>query len=215
LKIGVQLGEVLVSHLGLSWREATRAALEVLERVRMPQPQRCLEQYPHELSGGMRQRVMIGMSILCEPRLVIADEPTSALDVTIQAQIMELLRTLRREAGMSLVLISHDVGVVAALAERVLVMYAGRVIESGRAQDLLQRARHPYTALLLECVPSLKSVRPHRMPCLPGQPPAPGVGEPGCAFAPRCPRATELCRAERPALADLPESAQVACHHPL
>ena len=145
LRIGVQLAEVLVEHRGSSWREAQRAALHALERVRVPEPARRLRQYPHELSGGMRQRVMIAASLMCEPALLIADEPTTALDVTVQAQIMDLLRALRLESGMSIALISHDLGVVAGLAERIVVMYAGRVVESARAADLLRSARHPYT----------------------------------------------------------------------
>jgi oligopeptide transport system ATP-binding protein len=215
LKIGVQLAEVLVSHRGVSWRDAMRAARFILERVRVSEPQRRLQQYPHELSGGMRQRVMIGMSLLCEPKLLIADEPTSALDVTVQAQIMEVLRAVRLEAAMGMVLISHDLGVVAGLADRIIVMYAGRVVEDAPAGDLLQRPHHPYTALLLQCVPNLRTARLERMPCLPGQALGAGVRERGCAFAPRCPRATEQCRSEQPPLRSLHQSAQVACHHPL
>jgi len=215
VKIGEQLAEVLVSHRGHSWRDARRAALEVLERVRVPEPQRRMAQYPHELSGGVRQRVMIGMGLLCGPKLLIADEPTSALDVTVQAQIMDLLRELRVQSGMAIVLISHDLGVVAGLADRILVMYAGRVVENARAHDLLNRARHPYTALLLACVPKLREARLSRMPCLPGQPPSAADTLVGCAFAPRCPRATDLCAAVRPPLESVAGSAQVACHHPL
>jgi oligopeptide transport system ATP-binding protein len=215
LKIGVQLAEVLVSHRGVSWRDAMRAARFILERVRVSEPQRRLQQYPHELSGGMRQRVMIGMSLLCEPKLLIADEPTSALDVTVQAQIMEVLRAVRLEAAMGMVLISHDLGVVAGLADRIIVMYAGRVVEDAPASEVLQRARHPYTALLLQCVPNLRTARLERMPCLPGQAFGAGMQERGCAFAPRCPRATQQCRSERPPLRSVHQSVQVACHHPL
>jgi oligopeptide transport system ATP-binding protein len=215
LKIGVQLAEVLVSHRDFSWSDAQRAALEVLERVGVPEPRRRLRQYPHELSGGLRQRVMIGMSLLCEPTLLIADEPTSALDVTVQAQIMDLLRTLRHELGMAVVMISHDLGVVAGLADRILVMYAGRVVENAPAGELLRRARHPYTDLLLKCVPNLNDARQGRMPYLPGQPPNPAAAEQGCAFAPRCVRATERCRSERPPLRDFPGRSQAACHHPI
>jgi oligopeptide transport system ATP-binding protein len=197
LKIGVQLAEVLVCHAGKSWGEARAAARRMLERVRVPEAARRLNQYPHELSGGLRQRVMIGMSLMCEPTLVIADEPTTALDVTVQAQIIDLLRSLRAEAGMALVLISHDLAVVAGLADRILVMYAGRIVESSAAGALFGHALHPYTTL-------------------PGQPPRPGEVLEGCAFAPRCPRAAERCRRERPPLA--PHGAaerQVACHFPL
>ena len=172
LKIGVQLAEVLVIHAQMSWRDAERAALEALERVRVPEPARRLRQYPHELSGGMRQRVMIGMSLLCDPALLIADEPTTALDVTVQAQIIDVLRTMRAESRMAIVLVSHDLGVVAGLADRILVMYAGRVVESASAALLLRHAEHPYTAALLKCVPSLLGPRLERMASIPGSPPA-------------------------------------------
>jgi oligopeptide transport system ATP-binding protein len=221
LKIGTQLAEVMVCHAGKSWSEARIAARRMLERVRVPEPARRLDQYPHELSGGLRQRVMIGMSLLCEPSLVIADEPTTALDVTVQAQIIELLLAMRREIGMALVLISHDLGVVAGLADRILVMYAGRIVESSGAMELFQHAYHPYTAELLKCIPSLSGPRLDRLPTLPGQPPEPGDSPAGCAFAPRCPRAAERCRVERPVL-ELTGTAhaggiarQVACHFPL
>ncbi|MGD0502122.1 MAG: ABC transporter ATP-binding protein [Steroidobacteraceae bacterium] len=215
LKIGMQLAEILVHHRGLSWRDAERAALSALDRVHIPDPRRRLKQYPHELSGGMRQRVMIGMSLLCEPALVIADEPTSALDVTVQARILELLRELRTQTGISIVLISHDLAVVASLADRIAVMYAGRVVESAPAAELLRGARHPYSALLMQCVPDFHRARTERMPFLAGQ--APGAAEPerGCAFAPRCPRSTERCTHERPALVAVHSGAEVACHHPL
>ncbi|MGD0491733.1 MAG: ABC transporter ATP-binding protein [Steroidobacteraceae bacterium] len=215
LKIGVQLAEVLVHHRGASWGEAERMALRALDRVHIPDPQRRLKQYPHELSGGMRQRVMIGMSLLCEPALVIADEPTSALDVTVQARILDLLRELRAATGISIVLISHDLGVVASLADRVVVMYAGRVVESAKTADLMRGARHPYSALLLQCVPDLRQPRTDRMPFLPGQAPGAAAPELGCAFAPRCPRSTERCAYERPALENVGAASQVACHHPL
>jgi oligopeptide transport system ATP-binding protein len=216
LRIGVQLAEVLVTHSHLSWRDAERAALRVLERVRVPEPRRRLRQYPHELSGGMRQRVMIGMSLLCEPSLLIADEPTTALDVTVQAQIIDILRAMREGSRMAIVLISHDLGVVAALADRIIVMYAGRVVESAETADVLRRAEHPYTAELLKCVPDLHRPRLERMPSLAGQAPSPSSVERGCAFAPRCPRVSELCRNERPLLRESRAAAhQVACHHPL
>jgi oligopeptide/dipeptide ABC transporter ATP-binding protein len=158
--------------------------------------------------------VMIGMSVLYEPSLLIADEPTSALDVTVQAQIVELLRALRADSGLSLALVSHDFGVVAQLADRVIVMYAGRIVESASARELMQSARHPYTVLLMQCVPNLHSTRLERMPCIPGQAPSAGEPDVGCAFAPRCPRASRLCQEERPPLLQAGGSAQVACHHP-
>jgi oligopeptide transport system ATP-binding protein len=227
LKIGAQLAEVLVCHAGTSWREARIAARQMLERVRVPEPERRLNQYPHELSGGLRQRVMIGMSLLCHPKLVIADEPTAALDVTVQAQILDLLRAMREEVGMALVLVSHDLGVVAGLAERILVMYAGRIVESAESAELFRHARHPYTAELLKCIPTLSGPRLERLPTLPGQPPQPGDSLQGCAFAPRCPRAAERCRSERPLLEDIArandigsahaggKARRVACHFPL
>jgi oligopeptide transport system ATP-binding protein len=214
LTIGTQLAEVLVHHMGLPWREARSSAGRMLERVRVPEPRRRLEQYPHELSGGMRQRVMLAMALLCEPSLVIADEPTTALDVTIQAQIIELLRAVRGEFGMALALISHDLAVVAGLADRILVMYAGRIVESAAALELFRNPRHPYTAELLKCLPSLSGPRFVRLPTLVGQPPRPGEKLQACAFAPRCPRAAERCRVERPVLEGSPSS-QVACHFPL
>jgi oligopeptide transport system ATP-binding protein len=213
LIIGTQLAEVLVQHTGASWDEARRQALRMLERVRVPQPQRRMRQYPHELSGGLRQRVMIGMSLLCAPQLVIADEPTTALDVTVQAQIIDLLRAMRAQLGMALVLISHDFAVIAGLADRILVMYAGRIVESAAAPQLLQRAQHPYTAELLKCVPTLSGPLMERLPTLAGQPPRPGDLLPGCAFAPRCPRAAARCLLERPLLSGAAHG--VACHFPL
>jgi oligopeptide transport system ATP-binding protein len=215
LKIGAQLAEVLVHHRGSSWASAEQAARQALERVRVPEAKRRLGQYPHELSGGMRQRVMIGMSLLCEPALLIADEPTSALDVTVQAQIVELLRGLRLDSDLSIVLVSHDLGVVAGLADRVAVMYAGRIVESARTADLLRSPLHPYTALLLQCVPDLRAPRRARMPSLPGQGPPATLELPGCAFAPRCPRASERCHAERPELKATVRAGEIACHHPL
>ena len=216
LRIGVQLAEVLVVHARLSWRDAEQAALEVLERVRVPEPRRRLQQYPHELSGGLRQRVMIGMSLLCDPALLIADEPTTALDVTVQAQIIDVLRAMREQSRMAIVLVSHDLGVVAGLADRILVMYAGRVVESAPTVDLLGHAEHPYTAALLMCVPNLHDPRLERMASIAGAPPAATDPEVGCAFAPRCPRSQGRCRSERPLLRDVRGARhRVACHFPL
>ena len=215
VRIGVQLAEVRVHHAAATWSEAERSALDMLERVRVPDAARRMRAYPHELSGGMRQRVMIAMSLMCEPRLVIADEPTSALDVTVQAQILALLRDMRAQFGTSIVLISHDLGVVAGIAERIVVMYAGRVVESAPMRELLRAPRHPYTALLTQCAPSLHHARLERMPCLNGQPPNPAEPEIGCAFAPRCPRVSDRCREQRPPLTRIDALSQVACHHPL
>jgi len=183
--------------------------------VRIPEAERRLRQYPHELSGGMRQRVMIAMSLLCKPTLVIADEPTTALDVTVQAQILDTLRAMRADMGMGIVLISHDMGVVAGLADRIAVMYAGRIVEQGPAAELLQRPEHPYTAALLSCVPDLSGPRLERMPSLPGQAPDASSADGGCAFAPRCARAAERCRVEMPRLRSLSPRHEAACHFPL
>jgi oligopeptide transport system ATP-binding protein len=214
LSIGTQLAEVMVCHVGTPWSEAWSAAQRMLECVGVPESARRLQQFPHELSGGMRQRVMIAMSLMCEPKLLIADEPTTALDVTVQAQIIELLRAMRAKFGMALALISHDLGVVASLADKILVMYAGSVVEYAGVSDLLRRPRHPYTAELLKCIPRLSGPRLARLPSLAGQPP--NLNEPtdACAFAPRCAKAQERCRMQRPQLEGSPE-ALVACHFPL
>ena len=217
LKIGTQLAEVLVCHAGRSWSEARLAARRMLERVRVPEAERRLNQYPHELSGGLRQRVMIGMSLMCGPMLVIADEPTTALDVTVQAQIIELLRALREEVGMALVLISHDLGVVAGLADRILVMYAGRIVESAAAADLFRHPRHPYTAELLKCIPSPVGTAPReRLPTLSGQPPQAGDSPRG-ARSRRAVRARRQSAAawKRPALQEVGAARLAACHFPL
>ncbi|HEX3848729.1 MAG TPA: ABC transporter ATP-binding protein [Steroidobacteraceae bacterium] len=219
MRIGAQIAESLVHHAGASWRDAEREALRMLERVSVPEAGRRMRQYPHELSGGLRQRVTIGMSLICGPALLIADEPTTALDVTVQAQIIELLRSMRSEVGMSLVLISHDLAVVGQLAERIAVMYAGRIVECGPARQILHAPRHPYTAGLLACTPDLTRPLAARMPTLGGQPPGPAEEIRGCAFAPRCPRAAERCGVERPQLESRTSAggaeAAVACHFPL
>ena len=214
LTVGTQLAEVTVTHLGMPWKDARTFAGRMLERVHVPEPKRRLNQYPHELSGGMRQRVMIAMSLLCEPSLVIADEPTTALDMTTQAQIIELLRAARGEFGMALVLISHDLAVVAGLADRILVMYAGSVVENAIAEELFKHPRHPYTAELLKCMPSVTGPRLDRLPTLAGQPPRPGEILEACPFAPRCSRAADRCRVERPQL-EGSSTSQAACHFPL
>lgn len=215
LKIGTQLAEVLVTHRGASWKDARSQAARMLERVRMPDPDRRLNQYPHELSGGMRQRVMLAMSLLCEPKLLIADEPTTALDVTIQAEIIDLLREVRLEFGVAIALISHDLAVVASLADRIYVMYAGSVVESAPAQTLFRHPRHPYTAKLLECMPPLAGPPLDHLPTIAGQPPRPGEKLEACPFAPRCERAAARCRSEKPELKGPLHSGQVACHFPL
>jgi oligopeptide transport system ATP-binding protein len=214
LRIGTQLTEVLIAHAGLARDEAWQAAARMLERVGMADAERRMHQYPHELSGGLRQRVLIGMALLCRPRLLIADEPTTALDVTLQAQIIELLRAARNDNDMALVLISHDLGVVAEIADRIMVMYAGRIVESAACSELLQAPAHPYTAELIRCMPRVTGAVPERMATLAGETPSSSAPEHGCAFAPRCAHAQSRCREERP---ELKSQAQrlIACHFPV
>jgi oligopeptide/dipeptide ABC transporter ATP-binding protein len=199
LPVGFQVAEVLEAHLGLGRREALARAAELLRDVGIPDPGRRAQDYPHQLSGGMRQRVMIAMAMACRPRLLIGDEPTTALDVTIQAQILALLRDLGRAAGTAVLLISHDLGVVAAMASRVVVMYAGQVVEEAPARELFSEPRHPYTRLLLAMVPGVREKRP-RLSAIAGSIPAPAAMPVGCRFHPRCPDAIPLCREAAPTL---------------
>jgi oligopeptide/dipeptide ABC transporter ATP-binding protein len=200
LTVADQIEETLRLHQDLTRQAARRRAIELLELVRIPDAAHRAQEYPHRLSGGMRQRVMIAIAIACRPKLLIADEPTTALDVTVQAQILELLRDLQRELGMSLVLISHDLGVIAEIAERVLVMYAGRVVEAGSLRQIFTRPVHPYTAGLLASVPRVDADL-RRLPSIPGSIPDPTQIIPGCRFNQRCPEARAECRAAAPALA--------------
>jgi len=210
LTIGRQIEEVLVLHQRLSARAARAQALGLLQRVGIPAPERRILQYPHEFSGGMKQRVMLAMAIACRPRLLIADEPTTALDVTIQAQIMELLRSLKEEFGMAVLLITHDLGVVAHFAERVLVMYAGKIVEQGSVRDVFKRASHPYTQALLAALPDpLKPAR--RLEAIPGRVPSPSMLPPGCAFCARCAHAFEPCIGRQPPLFEVAEGHRAAC----
>ena len=211
--IGFQLTETLRLHLGLDRRAALKRATELLEQVGIPAASSRLKDFPHQLSGGMNQRVMIAMAIACNPRLLIADEPTTALDVTIQAQILELLRSLQRERGMALVLITHNMGVVAEMAQRVCVMYAGQVVEQRSAQALFSAPQHPYTAALLAAMPE-RSDGHGRLANIPGVVPGAYDRPEGCLFAPRCTWATQRACRERPALQPW-EDGQVRCHHPL
>jgi len=211
LTIGEQLCEVLEEHERLARAEARARAAAALAEVGIPAPAERLDAYPHELSGGMRQRVLIAMALLCRPRLVFADEPTTALDVTVQAQVLELLAELRRKRGLALVLVTHSMGVVASVADRVLVMYAGSVCECAPLEQLFDSPQHPYTRALLSSVPDLARPRGAPLAPIPGQPPDPRALPEGCAFAPRCPRASPRCLSERP-LFDPRTNA--ACHHP-
>ena len=208
--IGEQIAEGIVRHRGVSRARARERAIEMLQRVRMPAPERRYDDYPHRLSGGMRQRAMIAMALACEPRLLIADEPTTALDVTIQAQILELLRELREATGTAIILITHDMGVIAELADEVAVMYAGRIVERAPAARLFAEPQHPYTIGLLGSIPRLHGEQ-DRLAAIEGQVPDPLRRIPGCAFAPRCPFAAEPCRASDPALATILERHDAAC----
>jgi peptide/nickel transport system ATP-binding protein len=210
LTIADQIGETLRIHQGLDRSAARRRAVELLDLVRIPDAARRIDEYPHRLSGGMRQRVMIAMAIACRPRLLIADEPTTALDVTIQAQIMQLLRELQAEIGMSVILISHDLGLVAEFVERVIVMYAGHVVEEASAADMFNRPLHPYTEGLLRAIPKLDE-DVHRLSAIPGNIPAAGAWPQGCRFGPRCERAEPACLAAPVALADLPQARRLRC----
>jgi oligopeptide transport system ATP-binding protein len=214
MTIGAQLAEVLEWHHGVSKREAWARAQAMLDRVRIPEAARRMTQYPHELSGGMRQRVMIAMALMCEPRLLIADEPTTALDVTMQAQIIALLRELKDMTGAALVMITHDLGVIAGIADRVQVMYAGRIVEEAPVRPLFAAPAHPYTAGLMASIPHLAGDAA-RLSAIPGQPPNMQNLPRGCAFHPRCPYAAERCRAERPLLRQVKDAARAACHFPL
>ena len=208
--IGEQIVEGLRRHRRMSQTEAEARALEMLKRVRIPAPEQRLHEHPHKLSGGMRQRVMIAMALACEPRLLIADEPTTALDVTIQAQILDLLRTLQRETGTAIVLITHDLGVVAETADEVAVMYAGRIVERAPVRAIFERPEHPYTIGLLGSIPRLHGEQA-RLASIEGQVPSPLRHLPGCRFAERCPFADSKCRAEVPALRAVGEHHLAAC----
>ena len=215
LTVGRQLGETLRLHEGISKRAAERRAAEMLALVGIPESRQRMRQYPHQLSGGMRQRVMIAMALACNPKLLIADEPTTALDVTIQAQILDLMKELNRRVGAAIVLITHDLGVVAEIAERVMVMYAGRKVEEAPVAALFSTPRHPYTQGLLAAVPKLGSSLsgdPGRLTEIPGLVPSLKRRLDGCIFASRCKEATDLCRELAPALERKAQNHLVACH---
>ena len=198
LPVGEQIAESVRLHLGFSRKAARERAIELLSRVGIPDPRSRVDDLPIRFSGGMRQRVMIAIAIACEPKLLIADEATTALDVTIQAQILALLDQLRRDLGMALMVISHDLGVVSAICDRVQVMYAGLIIERGPVQTILDAPEHPYTQGLLRLVPRLDTMRHHRLRPIPGQPPQLLVPQPGCRFLPRCEHATDRCHEDPP-----------------
>jgi peptide/nickel transport system ATP-binding protein/oligopeptide transport system ATP-binding protein len=208
--VGEQVAEGLRVHERLSRRAARDRAVELLAHVGIPDPRRRLAQYPHELSGGMRQRVMIAAALACRPKLLIADEPTTALDVTIQAQILALLAELQRETGMAVMLITHDLGVIAQVVRRVAVMYAGRVVETGPVGAVFAEPAHPYTRALLKSIPALNEDVP-RLPAIPGTVPMPAAWPPGCRFHPRCERVQDRCSQALPALRQAGEAHEAAC----
>ncbi len=210
LTVGDQIVETIRYHERVGAAAARRRALDLLDRVGIPSPAQRLDEYPHQLSGGMRQRVMIAIALSCSPRLLLADEPTTALDVTIQAQILELLRALQEQTGMAVVLITHDLGVVAEYVDRVLVLYAGRVVEQADVDPTFEAPLHPYTEGLLGSIPSLDDERP-RLQAIPGVVPSPFALPPGCRYAPRCPYARSECAACQPPLIELRPGHLAAC----
>jgi len=213
MRVGDQIAEVLRKHRSLSRAEAHNRACEMLEMVGIPEPAERIRQYPHEFSGGMRQRVMIAIALACQPRLLIADEPTTSLDVTIQAQILQLMKDLQKRLGAAIILITHDLGIVANLAERVLVMYAGRIIESGSSDDVFYHPAHPYTWGLLRSVPGIDSDKSQRLVSVDGTPPDLFAPPAGCAFAVRCERAMRLCYERYPEESEVESAARGAAVH--
>jgi oligopeptide/dipeptide ABC transporter ATP-binding protein len=208
--VGEQIAEALLRHRSVTRKESQDTAVEMLRKVRIPSPERRARDYPHQLSGGMRQRVMIAMALACHPQLLIADEPTTALDVTIQAQILELMRLLRAELGTAIILITHDLGVIAELADEVIVMYAGKVIERCSAARLFSEPQHPYTVGLLGSIPRLHLEQP-RLSAIEGVVPDAAAFPQGCRFHPRCPFAVERCRSEIPPLLPIQNGHEAAC----
>ncbi len=208
--IGDQITEGLIRHKGVNAAEARAQAIAMLRKVKIPAPEKRIDDYPHQLSGGMRQRVMIAMALACGPELLIADEPTTALDVTVQAQILDLLRELQRDLGTAILLISHDMGVIAEMADEVAVMYAGRIVEKAPVERLFAEPQHPYTIGLLGSIPRLDVTREH-LPAIQGSVPDPMNPPPGCRFNPRCPFADAECRAAAPELRDVGAGHAVAC----
>ena len=212
--VGFQIAEAVKAHLKMDDRAANNRALEMMERVRIPEARRRMSHYPHEFSGGMRQRVMIAIALSCNPQLLIADEPTTALDVTIQAQVLDLMKGLATEFRTATLLITHDLGVVAGTCERVAVMYAGRIVETAPTSTIFSQPAHPYTQALLQAVPRPDTPRGAKLTAIGGQPPNLVNLPPGCPFAPRCRKAQPRCRAERPLLENVAPNQKVACFYP-
>ncbi|MGL4774737.1 MAG: ABC transporter ATP-binding protein [Clostridium sp.] len=209
--VGDQLIEPLIKHRNISKKEAKELAIKMLDKVGIPSPEKRMKQYPHEFSGGMRQRVMIAMSLICEPKLIIADEPTTALDVTIQAQILDIMKELKDESNTSIILITHDLGVVADLCTRINVMYGGIIIETGTTEDIFYRGKHPYTWGLLRSVPNPKSNEKEKLKPIDGQPPDLLKPPTGCPFAARCDYAMKVCIEQQPPMFEIGEGHKTAC----
>ena len=212
-KIGKQVGEGLRLHRGYSKEQALKRAVELLDAVGIPEPEKRVNEYPHQFSGGMRQRVMIAMALACDPDILIADEPTTALDVTIQAQIIELMQEMQEKNGNAIVMITHDLGVVADIADKIMVMYAGRPVEFGTADEIFYESRHPYTWGLIRSIPEQATDEKKPLTPIHGNPPALSNLPKGCVFSPRCPYATDKCRAERPAKFQTGTGHYAACHY--
>ena len=211
MKVGKQLTEAICQHRKLSKDEAKKEAVRLLEMVQIPNAAERAEQYPHEFSGGMRQRAMIAMAMSCEPKLLIADEPTTALDVTIQAQIMQLMAKVREETGTAIILITHDLGVVANLADRVAVMYAGKIVETGTAEDIFYRPKHPYTQALLKSLPTVETSREEKLVSIAGTPPDLFMPPKGCEFASRCEHCMKVCKKHVPPTYEVGAGHKAAC----
>jgi oligopeptide/dipeptide ABC transporter ATP-binding protein len=214
-KVGSQFSESLVKRMNMSKDDAAKRTLELLALVNMPEPEKAVQKYPHQLSGGMRQRVMIAMAIACDPELLFADEPTTALDVTVQAQVLELLSELRERLGMAMVIVTHDLGVVAGHTDKIAVMYGGEIVEMASTPDLFANTKMPYTEALMESIPRLDRKRGDRLPTIPGSPPDPIAARTGCGFAPRCRYATDKCRTEHPELTDAGNGHMYRCFFPI
>ena len=211
MKVGRQITEAIKHHQKLSKEEAEKRSIEMLKLVQIPNPEERAQQYPHEFSGGMRQRAMIAMALSCNPKLLIADEPTTALDVTIQAQIIDLLGDIRKKTGTAIILITHDLGVVASLVDRVAVMYAGKIVETAKVNDIFKNAAHPYTKALLSSLPSHDTSKEDKLTFIPGTPPDLIKPPVGCGFASRCEKCMKICKAKQPPVFDLGDGHSASC----